>query len=370
MPWIEHKNLLNAHSHFAFMGWVGYMLLFYVLKITFISKGFSRNVQKYLKIYQWNVWLMVPLFLAFGYAWPGMILLGIHIGLSIWFAIWWLKNRRTHPLAGRIAVDMATAFNLLSFIGTLALAVLKAYALGNAYDKQNALYVFLHYQYNGFFLLMCLGIFAIKYPKHFESRSAILGIRMYGAAVLLGIGLVWLMWHKPIWLTGLNYAVGVGILTTIFLIGPAVMKTYRDIKTQLPFIVRLLWSLSLFGCILKAVLQAASAIPAVGYMVYEHRSIAIGYLHLVFLIIITFYLLGLILAYSQKVSKATVTAVILFIIGALMNEVLLALQGLGAIVHLVIHHTDIWLIGIAALMFLGLLCLRLTMNSNKKTDTI
>jgi hypothetical protein len=84
---------------------------------------------------------------------------------------------------------------------------------------------------------------------------------------------------------------------------------------------------------LKSFLHVFTILPDIGNAIFGNRPIIMGFLHLVFLGFITPFILGHLTKKGllDGTKKFTITALILFATGVIINEVLLVSQGLVAI---------------------------------------
>jgi hypothetical protein len=354
MPWLNQKHLLNGHSHFAFIAWVSFCAMLYMARMVLGDIAWPAAVGRFFGIYIINAWLMLLAFVLTGYGGISITLFMLHVLLCVWFFRWWYRSAKLHTSVHTYRlISMALGFNLLSFVGTLVLAYLMYSKTGSMYTKQNTLYVFLHYQYNGYFIFACLGI-----ATHYFKPQRYLGLLNYGIisytlATFTGLGLLLLMHKKPIGLVVLNSFTAVLLMVSVILIVIPLLASWVKSRAEFNPISAGLLLLSLCGLLLKTLLQSLSAHPDVAFLVYEHRSIAIGYLHLVFLIIVTFFLMAVFLR-NVKINKTGQLGLVIFVSAALLNEIVLGLQGFGAILHVLVPYTNRFLIGLTGFMAIGL----------------
>src|SRR6266487_5541778 len=90
--------------------------------------------------------------------------------------------------------------------------------------------------------------------------------------------------------------------------------------------------MSIAAFIVKMFLQSFTIFPAVGNAVFGDRPVIIGFLHLVFLGFVSPFILAYYVQKNMLNSNIKLTgyALIIFISGILLNEIILMLQGLGA----------------------------------------
>jgi hypothetical protein len=136
-----------------------------------------------------------------------------------------------------------------------------------------------------------------------------------------------------------------------------------------------LWYFSVFSFVLKMLLQVGTVFPRLGNEVYGDRPVIIGFLHLVFLGFISFFILSMLTesGYLTKKTKVILLPLIVFSTGIFANEFLLMVQGLG-ILFKTNNEIYKWLLwGAAIVLVIGALFIafaRLSMIlENKKKAT-
>jgi hypothetical protein len=106
---------------------------------------------------------------------------------------------------------------------------------------------------------------------------------------------------------------------------------------------------------IKLLLQLGSTIPAISKLAFGFRPVVIAYLHLVLLAVISLFLLFYIFANRAFPRTGRVMrALLVFSIGVLLNEVVLAVQGIAAFTYTVIPYVNEMLFGVAAVLVTGI----------------
>ena len=128
----------------------------------------------------------------------------------------------------------------------------------------------------------------------------------------------------------------------------------HDVKNKLFGLAKNIFFLSFIAFVIKIVLQMFSTIPSLNQYTYGFRPIVIGYLHLVLLGVISLF----ILAYSSSnyilnYNKWMARGVNIFVLGILINELLLMLQGATAMQLLTIPYNNELLLGAAFILLFG-----------------
>ncbi|MER3465075.1 MAG: hypothetical protein C4329_12330 [Chitinophagaceae bacterium] len=133
---------------------------------------------------------------------------------------------------------------------------------------------------------------------------------------------------------------------------------------------RYLWIMASIAFILKIILQMLSIIPYLSHYAFGFRPIVIGYLHLSFLGIITFFILGYVnqvLNESHRhISKA---GVLIFATGVLVQEIILMFQGLEAMEVEPLPYANIILFGCAIVMAAGVIWITVKVNKVSPSPT-
>jgi len=122
--------------------------------------------------------------------------------------------------------------------------------------------------------------------------------------------------------------------------------------------------------IMKIVLQMLSIIPYLSLFAFGFRPVVIGYLHLSFVGIISFFILGYINEILKPAHKhVDVRGIVVFGIGILIQEIVVMLQGLEAIEIEPLPHTNIVLFVCAVLMAIGLIWITIGIMKKKKSGS-
>lgn len=331
IPFLDFKHVLHAHSHFAFGGWVS--LALFVLLSTELLQGIDARMNRILLLVNINAWGMLISFLLQGYGLFSIVFSTLFISISYyytWVLLKALQKTEAEPIIKQTAI-WSLIYMSLSSIGPYTLAYLLATKSGNVILYKDAVYTYLHLQYNGFFTLAILALLFNKIMKNSllaDKHRAKRFLTIVNATVIPSLFLCYL-WHYPT-----TYVRIVAVAGTILLILSVILflpltkgiKLFA-VKETTPY--RVLLALSIVALILKLTLQSLTIFPTIGDQVFNNRPVIIGFLHLVLLGFVTFYLLAhfLQLGYLGNTKLASVSLAI-FVTGVLANELLLMTQGL------------------------------------------
>jgi hypothetical protein len=377
LPWVNQKHLLYAHSNFAFTGWVTVALM--VLMINYLLRhNLFTGYKKYSAILIISCLAAYGMFVSFivqGYGYFSISFSIISIIVSYFFIVcfWRDLNKVTDKSYAPKWFKAALLLMAIANFGEITLA----YLMVNFSTVQDyyfaALYFFLHFQYNGWFLFVCFGLlFSYLYQKEFLNSVAINKHLFVIMAITVGptylLSILWLKLPRSLHLLA-NISGILQLLVLFYFIRlfPAVKKS---IPRKITKTTRYLWAMAASAFILKIVLQTFSIIPFFSNYAFGFRPIVIGYLHLSFLGIISFFIIGYInQVLSEKNRQISRIGVFLFVTGVLVQEITLMLQGMEAINFEPVPYANMILFYSAIAMGTGLIWIALTVHKVKENKT-
>lgn len=370
LPWINQKFLLHAHSHFAFAGWVTHALMALVLIVLSKSlkespggrQSMSPRAQYLVLANLLTSYGMLGTFLVQGYALYSITFSTLSIVVSYFFAahIWKLtKSQQEHQSRTMVNHWFRAAVLLLVFssLGTFVLSYLMATHNIDARKQLAAVYFYLHFQYNGWFLFACFGLFHHWLQQHgIHLKRAGTLFRVFTAASLPTYFLSVLWWKDmPDWLYWLVVFLTIAQLMAWTYWFMEVMGRRKEFKAVSSILVRVIWLVVGLALCIKLLLQALSLFPDLSQLAYGYRPIVIGYLHLVLLVIVSLFILAY--AFSDKhliENKLSKVGMYLSLIGILLNEVILMVQGLSGMLRIYVDHTHQSLVVASAMICMGM----------------
>ena len=368
LPVLNQKNLLHAHSHFAFAGWVALALM--ALMVCYLQQQkVMTNYKKYNRILVLNCLMAYGMFAGFliqGYGLYSIAFSTLSIFVSYFFIFHaWKDLRQVHDQSGAAKWFRAALILWgISSLGAFALAYLMAKQIMVQDYYFAASYFFLHFQYNGWFLFACFGLLlSCLHQQGFVPAGAVdkklFTVMSVTVAPAFFLSILWL--RLPYILHLIADLSALLQLLVLFYFLRLVLRLKRNIAGKLPKITRYLWILAAAAFVIKIALQTLSIIPVLGSYAFGFRPIVIGFLHLSFLGIISFFIIGFInqlLKHSSgEISK---TGAGLFAGGVLLQELILMTQGLEAIEFEPLPYADILLFVSAIIIGTGLLWITLS----------
>jgi hypothetical protein len=336
IQFIDYKNFLSAHSHFAFGGWVTLALM-----ILLIDNLLSVD-QKQKKIYQGILWGIeissVGMLVTFpfqGYGLFSIIFSTAFIFITYGFSWVFIKDV-LHAKRDR-SVTLLSASALLSLVissaGPFTLAYIMATKTGNAFLFRDAIYTYLHFQYNGFFTL---SVFSVFFNQLLASVSEDMRKRIWRFALFLCLSVVPALFLSLLWHGYNSYiralaSIGCALIIISLIFFSRITLNKKLYDGYISGLARTLLIFSMISFAIKMLLQMGTVIPALGNAVFGYRPIIIGFLHMVFLGFVSFYIFSNFLETGLfvKAKKISTAAISFFAISVILNETILLIEGVG-----------------------------------------
>lgn len=336
----RYKYLLHAHSHVAMLGWVYSAFFTGILYMFLNDSGFnSLSYRRIFWLTQITIAGMMVTFTIQGYGPASIAFSTGHIFLSYWFAgKFWRSVRNSknlhqkYPLALRFILA-GLFFLVLSSFGPWGLAYLAANDLTGSDLYHQAIYFYLHFQYNGWFVFALMGLFFSVLEKK--------GVVYSGSRALLAFWLLFYACIPAYFLSLLEYPLsgllrGLAVSSAIVQVaGLGALLSAFKLKAISRFnqsgsMFMILTGISLVALFLKFILQLVSTVPGIEILAFVLRDVVIAYLHLVMLGSVTCGMLGF-FGYHQLLQlsgKVAVSGLWIFLAGFLITEAWLFLNGL------------------------------------------
>jgi hypothetical protein len=344
-PYFDQKNLLHAHSYFAFSGWISH----------FLYCGLASIILKYITTKRYNILItanlvcatgMLVSFAIKGYNITSIIFSTCGILVGLLFAIQligdWRKVKEEHPSKNWSIA--AVALNIIASAGPLFLAYMIFSHTTTHKTYLGSVYYYLHFQYSGWFFFASMAMIV----ERIQNKTSILNkyFLVFAITVIPTFFLSILWANLPMWL----YAITVAA-TFVQLIAwyHLLYKYFKDVnhylKENFPSWVRLLCYSAILAISIKFLLQAISVIPSLSQLVFGIRPIVIAYLHLVLLGVYTLFFLAYLVMNNYLKQKPIIKkATMAFLTGVILNELLLGIQGFAAFFYIPIPYVNLLLL--------------------------
>lgn len=361
-PFFDQKHLQHSHSHFAFSGWISHTLM--TLMVYYLqTKTLNLQIIKYNKIIITNLicaYGMLICFIIQGYGFFSITFSTASVLVSYVFCYQYFKDLKLieDDLLVKNWLKAALFFNILSSLGTFYLAYMMASKNVVQDLYLSSIYFYLHFQYNGWFFFASMGLFLgflnLRKSEHpFYETFFKLFVFACIPAYLLSI--LWL--DLPFWLYVITIIAAIIQVFAWFKFLLVLLKSKINSLEQYSPLLRYILVFVGFAVSVKLILQLGSTVPIISQLAFGFRPIVIAYLHLVLLAIISLFLLFYI--YSNHLiilNKNIKYGILLFSTAVILNEIVLAIQGLAAFSYIPIPYVNEILFGIAIVLLIGIGC--------------
>lgn len=336
ISFIPYINVLHGHSHIAILGWAffgAFLILLAILWPSIKNKLHSLWLTTTLFIVST---LMFIVFLIQGYDLFSIIMSTVHIFVEYWAIIYIYKQLRSQkklPQIGTLFIKGSLITLLISSIGPFTLAYISANNLQDSVLFDMAIYFYLHFQYNGWLTLFLIGTFLlILHQKGIKLRTSLL---RYGFWIYILSLFPWyflsILWVDLGVYSNIFAAIGsIGQWIGVLLIIMGINKIWKSIKVKLSKLSIFCLTITFILLFLKSTMELGLIFPALATLVYETRSVIIGYLHFTLLGFVSLF----ILSQYQMIQVIDTTRNIVYISfaiflgGFILNELLLFTMGL------------------------------------------
>ena len=367
LPFIEQENFLHAHSHFAFSGWVSQVLM--ALMWAFLYKYLYADS---LKKYKWllianlaSAYGMLCSFILAGYGIISILFATLSILVSWSFAvIFWIDlNKIKVKIISVYWFKAALLFSIFSSFGAFFLSYMMLSKIQHPNWFLASNYYFLHFQYNGWFFFGCMGLLneQLKGSLSLSLQRIVFWLFALSCIPAYFLSALWL--PVPAWIYILMVAAAIAQLLGWIFILKAILKNKAVVFADASGQTKLLFILPAIALSIKLLLQVGSTIPSLSNLAFGFRPVVIGYLHLMFLGVISLFLIGF-CKMNQFISplRAGNTGIMIFVAGIIINEILLMVQGISYMNYINVPYINQLLLGAAICMFCGVLLLTLGLN--------
>lgn len=377
LPVVNQKYLMHGHSHFAFVGWVAVALMTLMVRYLIRNKV-ETNYKKYHWVLMADVIASYAMFVSFiiqGYAFWSITFSTITILVSYFFIFFYWKDLNKVHDAGFSRAWQKAALLLWAFssLGAFMLAYLMANRIMIQDLYFSAVYFFMHFQYNGWFLFVCFGVFFSYMHRLGLFRIGLLSKRLFVIMAITVVPTYFLsiLWMRlPLtlhWIANISAILQLLVLLYFF----RILSVVKNSKTMhLNWSTKWLWLLASVAFILKIILQMLSTMPFLSHFAFGFRPVVIGYLHLSFVGIISLFILGYINEFIHRFrGRVSGIGAVVFVSGFIVQEIMLMLQGLEAMNVEPIRLANIILYYCAILMAVGLIWITIGIIRTQEYET-
>ncbi|MCM4158329.1 hypothetical protein FHG64_12160 [Antarcticibacterium flavum] len=324
------RYVVHAHSHIALLGWV------YIGLITLFYRMYFKDSQitgTYRKIFWFTNITLVGMLLTFpfqGYALFSIIFSTLFLIASYWLAWFFIKKvpKKYRERSSWKCVKASLIYMIISSIGPWAIGGVMA-TLGNtSIWYKLSIYFYLHFQYNAWFILALLGVlfFLVEHlniridKKAFNSFFILLN-----AALILSLFLS-ALWVEPPAVFFILAAAGAIFQAWAFIQFFRIIRpVWKELAAHISLFTATLLKITALFLAVKILMQLLTAFPYFAGLSYLYPDFVIGYLHLVFLGIISIALFAFLNFFNLlKISRKIFW---IYLAGFLLSEALIFYKG-------------------------------------------
>lgn len=336
---LDYSHLLHSHSHTAFQGWV-YTAMFLLICTMYFS---AEQVKRRRFELQFKITIPVVLGIMISFSLQGYGLYSILFSslfqlLNYWFIFSLFKEfdsfygEKEKPVSVKF-IKTGQWLGLLSTLAPWFIGLLSAKGMQQSEPYNSAIFFFLHFQYNGWFLFTAIGLFYRWLETDGENYSHLMAKRFYNLFTFAVIPAYTLS------LLGMSYGSYVYIPAVI----AAVVQLYSQLvffqsikgvygrwKTGKSIWLRMFILTALVSFCIKIDLQFLSILPLFKSLAFFSRGVIISYVHLSLIGVISCFLLGLMFHKGWLgVGRYTKNGSALFITGFVITEIFIGSSGAG-----------------------------------------
>ncbi|MRJ08304.1 hypothetical protein EDL99_05355 [Ornithobacterium rhinotracheale] len=287
---LEYKNLVHAHSHVAFQGWL-YLASFVLLTKMYLTPQAYQN-GKYALQFKLTLLVVVGILISFalqGYALYSIIFSTLFQLLNYWFIYRFIKDTCCKDKTKSTSLKfMYTGlfFNLVSsifpfFIGFVAAKKSISHEIYNA-----LVYGFLHFQYNAWFMFTAIGLFVKSLENKKIRIHANLWQKFYVLMLVSVVPAVALSMGGMSFFPSIQFiayaASALQILAEIYLI-MILLKVLPEFISKTNSYTNYFWTTFLICSLLKISIQSVSVLPWLKSLAFVEKNLILSYLHLCFI---------------------------------------------------------------------------------------
>ncbi|HZH69959.1 MAG TPA: hypothetical protein VFD80_05880 [Flavobacteriaceae bacterium] len=294
----EYRFLVHTHSHVALLGWVYVALTTLLYKLYLQPAGVTKRYRRIFWLAQVSIVGMLFTFPFQGYALFSIFFSTLFLVASYFFAALFFKksapemrNRFSFKLA-----KWAVIYMIISSIGPWALGGIMNTLGSTSVWYKLAIYFYLHFQYNGWFILGLLAVLFYFLEVHnfaLEVGRHKIWLRIINTSIVLTFFLSTLF-MEPHWF--LNVLGGMGVLLQSWILLLFFFWLYPKWKKFSGKLKSGVSGMLVFAGVLWAIkndMQLLSALPYFAKVAFTNLDFVIGYLHLVFLGVVSIALFAL-----------------------------------------------------------------------------
>lgn len=322
----EYRYVVHAHSHVALMGWIHFALM------TLITYYFVKDTvpqKKYLRVFWFTFISVIGMLLSFpfqGYALFSIIFSSLFLISSYFFAgiIFKYTPKEMKSKPSFKVMRWALIYMIISSFGPWSLGGIMPTLGTSSHWYHTSIYLYLHFQYNAWIIL---GIIAIIFKVLENSGNNIDPILFKRFLIAFNFGAIFTLFisvlytQPPFIYYVLAFLGAIVQLVALYFLYKIIRQNGTWFKSAFSKMNRRLLTWGFILLCLKAVMQVAGSIPDVAHLISQNTYLAIGFLHLIFLGVITFSLFALL--EKIKLLRLNNLSIQLYATGFMLTELII-----------------------------------------------
>lgn len=331
LPAINFQFLVHGHSHVALLGWT--YLAIYCLTIQYFIPKKSQVKPVFNRLFWTTEIAVIGMMVDFpihGYAILSIFFSTLHIFCSYFFAYLIWKETKEYNTPENKLLHTALFFMLFSTIGVWCLGPAVGVMGKASAFYQIAIQFFLHFQFNGWFLFAILALL-LRSSKSTLKKNFFNSFYRYfviGTLLTFSLPVSWYLTHPILYYLN-SFGVAFLFIAMYYFKKMHVegIQTYFFNNTKLE---KKMYQLAFFSLLLKIGLQGILLYPEVSKTIHHIKSFIIGYIHLMMLGIITFFIFVFLSKshFLQPKVRLEKWGLVFVMIGFCTTEIILLFQGI------------------------------------------
>jgi hypothetical protein len=367
----EYRYIVHAHSHVALLGWV-YFALITLIGHYFIKDSIPKKI--YNRIFVFTMITVIGMMVSFpftGYALFSITFSTLFLFASYFYAWAFFKytpvNQKNSPAYKTL--KFAVIYMLISSIGPWAIGGVMATLGPESFWYRTYIYFYLHFQYNAWMILGVIGIFLKVLENHNIRIDKTLFKRFlitFNIGVILTFFISILFTEPHITAYVLSVIGSLIQLTAFVYIFKFIRIHYRNVGLIFGEIGWQLLRWSFLLLLLKMLMQLLGSFQYTAHLITNNTYLTIGFLHWVFLGVVTMGLLALL----QKAALIQLNplSVRLYTLGFILTETMLFYKPAEKILYFPYLPHYNWILFLASLLIVIGIASVLVLQRRKNTS--
>ncbi|WP_431124153.1 hypothetical protein [Flagellimonas flava] len=325
----DYRYMVHTHSHVALLGWT------YTALTTMIYKAYlgKASIQSKYRVLFWCTQVtIIGMLLTFpftGYALFSIIFSTLFLFAS--YVFMWVFVRHTSKEQKKTpaykCIYVSLWYMVLSSLGPWALGAIMNTAGSGSDLYRNAIYFYLHFQYNGWFIMALLGLLLYFLEQKEIALPRFAFTQFFWT---MNLGVVTTFCISLLWMNPINSIYVISILGSVLqlfafsILVKHVLPFQKEIK-RMSKLFHLSLKIAAIFFLVKLLMQLLGSIPYFASRISSNIDLVIGYLHWIFLGVVSVTVLSFL--FHSKIIRLTSRSMVLYFLGFMLTEGLIFYKG-------------------------------------------